>query len=77
MYSTTRASRNTRHRRRTIKVVLVPFRENVRGKRPDIKCTQDWLLHHDKVPACTSAFLNRKQLGRGPLHSALVSTSQI
>jgi hypothetical protein len=48
-------------------------------KRPEIRRTQDFLLHH-KIPECMflpSAFRNWKQLGGVPIHPALASTSQI
>jgi hypothetical protein len=34
--------------------VLRCLRENMQQKRPELSCNQNWLLHHDNVPAHTS-----------------------
>ena len=56
MQMRTRALRNPRDGLRTITAVLMGFREIVRGIGPDIKRTQDWFPHHDKVPDSTDLF---------------------
>jgi len=36
-----------------LQIILTHLTETVRGISPDIRRTQDWFLHHDKVPAST------------------------